>query len=338
MYVMRRIQFCFILLMLASQWMFAQELIVKSVIMHPKDNSALINPCVDFNGATCALVRVVTDNLIGLEFTNKGQYVKQTSKTGIYDIYMPPMSKRLSFGHKDYLAGQIEFHDFGYKGLKEGKTYIVRIETPSSEGKVVLKVQPSTASVIFDGQIAKVQENGIYEFSVSPSTYKYSVESPNFISFHGIIQVNKSEVKTIPLSLKPIVHPVNIECNVDDAFVYIDGIDYGKVGLKNIPQGLHRVRVSKEKYLDWEEEINVDSLVTSLSCFLEKNKNVKEIHAVPVTIIARSMKIYKNNKEIKEWKNGKSVIMFMPGKYFISNDDGVGKEINVIDEPFTIHL
>lgn len=333
---MKRFLVCLILFTFASQWIFAQELLIKSVTIQPKDKSASLNPCLDQNGDTCALVKVVTDNLIGLEFRGT---IKTVFNDGTYDVYMPSNSKKLSYGHHEYLSGQIDFKDYGFSRLRGGKTYIVKIETPTSEGKVVLRVQPSTASVIFDGRTTVFQKSGIYEYQVSPGTYKYSVEAPNFISFHGRIQIKESEVKTLPLSLKPIVHPVKIKCNVDDASVYIDGIDYGKIGLKKIPQGIHSIRISREQYLDWEEEVNVNSSVTSLSCFLKKNeKKVKEIHAIPITIIANTKKLYKNNKAIKEWTNGGSVIMFMPGKYFITKDNGTGKEIEVIDTPFTIHL
>lgn len=319
---------------------YSQELFIKEVMFQPWDRTAIIEPCFDNNGDTCALVRIVTDNLIGLEFDNSEQYVKtQTKEAGIYEIYMPYILNKLSYKHKEYLSGQINFADFGYKRLKEGKTYVVKIETPSSKGKVVLKVQPSTAAVIFNGLEVQKEQSGIYEFTVSPGTYQYSVKASDYTPYQGLVQIGKSEVKTIPLSLKPIIHPIYIECNVDDAKVYIDGIDYGEAGeWINIAQGTHEIRISKDKYIDVNETIEIDSTISQFSYSLEKNRNLLEIHAIPITIITNSKKIYKNNRQLKDWGGSGSAVNFMPGKYMISDDWGKHIIIEVIDQPFTVTI
>lgn len=314
----------------------AQQLIVKDVIILPKDKTAITNPCLDFNGDTCALVKIIADNLEGLEFPNL-QYVKVTFRDGVYEVYLPAMSKKLSFGHKDFLAGQIDFPDFGFKRLKGGKTYLVHIETPVSRGKIILKVHPKNAIVTFDEKKVSTLQTGIYEFAVSSGTYKYSIEALDFVPYHGIVQLGKSEIKTISLSLKPILHSVSIICNVDDASVFIDDIDYGKVGVVKIPQGTHRIRISKDKYMDVEENVTIDATIPILEFTLEKNRNVLEVHPIPIIIKSKSKNIYKNNKEIKGWSNGKA-IKFMPGKYLISDENGNGKVIEVIDKTFIVNL
>ena len=320
---------------------YSQNLFIKDVMLKPEDKTAVTNPCLDNNGDTCALVRIMTDNLEGLQFDNTEQYVKaQSTEKGVYEVYMPYLLNKLSYKHSDYLSGQINFADFGFRRLKKGKTYVVRIETPSSSGKVVLKVQPASAKVSFNGEEVKTEQPGVYEIPATADVHEYSVEAANYVPFQGFVQVGKSEVKVIPLSLKPIYHMVNIKANVDGATVYVDGIDYGKVGSNiKIAQGTHNIRVVKDKYIDIDKTVEIDSTVNELSYSLEKNKNVLEIHAIPVTIKSSADKIYKNNKRIREWqRNGNNEVKFMPGKYKISTAWGKSVIIEVKDKPFEVEL
>ena len=73
------------------------------------------------------------------------------------------------------------------------------------------------------------------------------------------------------------------------------------------------------------------------SFILKENRRVTHIHATPVTIYSKSTSIYKNNKKIKEWSNG-ATIMFMPGKYLLSDDKGNTRKIIVRNEPMEITL
>lgn len=338
---MNRIVICiWLILCIVTSRAYSQELFVKEVMLQPSDMTAITDPCLDNNGDTCALVKIITDDLIGLEFDNTEQYVKaRTIGKGSYEVYMPYLLNKLSYKHKEYLSGQINLADFGFKRLKSGKTYIVSLETPSAKGKVVLKVQPSSASVLFNGQELPTVQSGIYEFSESSGIHQYSVEASNFIPFQGLVQIDKSEVKVISLSLKPILHSVYVESDVNGAIVFIDGVNYGEVGRQiEIAQGMRKIRIFKDKYIDIEETVEVDSTTTNLFYSLEKNKNVLEIHAVPVTIFTESKKLYKNNKEIKDWGGNGSVVKFMPGKYMISNSKGKEVIIEVSDTPLTINL
>ena len=103
------------------------------------------------------------------------------------------------------------------------------------------------------------------------------------------------------------------------------------------PQGLHKIRVQADGYVDSEKDVDVSAATGSLSFLLKENKKVTHIHATPVTIHSKSSSIYKNNKKIKEWSNG-ATIMFMSGKYLLSDDDGNTKKIEVKDQPLDITL
>jgi ribosomal protein S8 len=326
--------------MLSGGYCSAQELVVKSVTMQPGDRSAIEKPVLDANNDTCALVKIKVDNLKDLHFTNKEQYVGDVKyENGEYLLYKSiNIGRMISYQHQDYVPGVIDLADYGYRRLKSGKTYIVTMEAPVigiGKSIVALKVMPATANVTFNNTEAKVSTTGIYEFPVSAGTYTYVVQAPNYMQKSGSITIQQDASKTLTIRLSPITHQVDIKCNISNAHIFVDNIDYGKVGKHELPQGSHVVRIQAEGYIDAEEPIDINENTRQLSFQLKKNENRIDIHATSVTIISSSKRIYKNNKELKEWKSGEP-IKFMPGKYMISNDYGNEKIITVGSEPMTV--
>lgn len=318
----------------------AQSLSVKTVSLQPNDNTAVLSPCLDSNGDTCALIKIKTPNVEGLEFPNRAQYIKSAYTDGMYLIYMPTISRRLDFRHADYLPGQIDLGEYGYRRLKAGKTYVVQMEAPSNnkESILILRVSPASSRVSFDGTRIGLSSTGIYEFPLRKGTYSYNVSMDDYAPLDGSIQIDKDENKTIALDLKPIMHSVKVDCNVGDAHVFVDNVDYGEVGMLSLPQGNHHIRIQGGGYLDLEEDVNIQSNMKNLSYSLKKNKNVKEIHATPVRIFTTSSKVYKNNKEIGEWRKSGDVVMIMPGKYEISDKDDNKERVVVGTDSINVFL
>lgn len=318
----------------------AQNITIKSVALQPSDKSAIEHLCLDNNGDTCALMKIKTDNLEGIEFTNRNQYIKTSYTDGVYLVYLPESSRRLNFIHKDYMPVQLDLADYGYRRLRKGKTYLVVLDAPKKtdlKSSVILKIEPQNAVVTFDKKVLDSSDNGTYEIPVTAGSYSYSISAENYLKKEGTISVVKNEVKTFPIRLKPITHEVIVGSNVDKARVFIDNIDYGSIGKIIIPQGEHNIRVQAEGYVDEEKQVAVNASTGSLSFILKENKRVTHIHATPVTIYSSSSTVYKNNKRIKEWSNG-AAIMFMPGKYLISDDTGASMKIEVGSEPMTVRL
>lgn len=339
---MRITRLCLLVaVLLLSKFIAAQELTVKSVSLQPSDMTAKNTPVLDLNGDTCALVKIQVD-LEGLQFTNKTQYVGDVKYVnGTYLLYKSPhLSRMISYQHADYLPGQIDLSDYGYKRLRGGKTYLVVMEAPVrgiGKSLVVLKVQPATATVTFNNRQLPASATGVYECPVGEGTYSYLVESPDYKEYRASVTVAKAETKTQSIRLQPITHSVNVNCNVSDAHVFVDNIDYGRVGKVLLPQGQHSIRIQAEGYLDIEEAVTVSATTGQLTYRLKKNENRIDIHATPVTIISASKRIYKNNKELKGWRSGVA-IKFMPGTYLISDDDGNEREIKVGTKPMKVEL
>ena len=319
---------------------YGQHITIKTVAMQPFDKTAIEQPCLDNNGDTCALLKIKTDNLEGIEFTNPNQYIKASYADGIYSVYLPEFSRKLDFQHKDYVPVQLDMSNYGYKKLRKGKTYIIILDAPKKielKSSVILKVAPQTAKVTFNNRLLDISKNGTYEIPVTDGVYSYKVEADNYLQKEGAISVAKSEVKTFVIQLIPITHEVYVQCNVDKARVFVDNIDYGKVGKIKIPQGEHDIRVQADGYVDSEIHVTVGEPTDFLSFVLKENRRITHVHAIPVKIYSDSHSIYKDNKKIKEWSDG-AVIMFMPGNYLLSDDRGHTKKITVGSEPFEVHL
>lgn len=319
----------------------AQNMTIKSVSLQPNDFTAIEKPCLDMNGDTCALFKIKTDNLEGIEFSNPNQYIKKGYLAGTYYVYVPTISRKLDLLHKDYMPIQIDLANYGYKRLRSGKTYLIVLDAPQKvdlQSSVIIKVEPKLSQVVFDGQAYKANQNGTIELLASVGNHSYEISAQNYHSLKGAVSVGKSEAKTISVRLQPIMHEVFITSNVEDARVFVNNIDYGRVGKLLIPQGEHSIRVQADKYVDSEKNVQINESTGSLSFVLKKNESIIDIHATPVKIYSNSSHIYKNNKEIKEWKNG-ATIMFMPGKYLLSNHEGISEEIIVKqDKPMTVRL
>ncbi len=319
----------------------AQELSIKKVTLLPNDKTALEAPCLDFNGDTCALVKIKIPGVEGLEFSNKTQYIKCSFVDDVYMIYVPTISRRLDYKHSDFLPGRIDLGEFGYKRLKAGKTYMVQMEVPSNAKNgslLIIKVNPVSARVSFDGSQVGLSSTGIYEFNLREGSYKYAISMDDYMPLEGTVQIGKNENKSCALSLKPIMHTVKVDCNVRNSHVFIDNVDYGETGMLSLPQGNHRIRIQKDGYLDIEENVDIQGNMRPLSYSLKKNKNIKEVHATPVRVFSNSSRIYKNNKELEDWNKSGDVVLIMPGKYEISDDNGAVKRVEVGADSLEVYL
>lgn len=320
----------------------AQELTIKSFEPLPNDMTAQNQSVLDNEGLKCALIKIKAGNLKGLFFPREDHFKSiYDEKNGLYLVYISVGFPRLKFEHTEYnTPDQVNLEELNKnEELEEGKTYLLQLNVPSATANtfVVLKVQPTNAIVTFNKEKMNLSANGIYELPVRPDSYHYMIEAENYLSARGSVTVEKGEKKTIIKKLQPIMHVVEINCNVGNSQVYVDNILYGNTGKIRMPQGTHTLRIQHDGYLDAEDNVNISSSTGVLSYTLKKNKNVKEIHATPVTIYSKSSKIYKNYKLIKEWRNG-ATIRFMPGKYLLTDEYDREKEIVVGSEPMTIHF
>ena len=305
----------------------AQQINVKSLTLLPDDQTAIEKPVYDNLKDPCALLRIDVGGLKGLFFPKLGKDHKADSldeKTGIYLVYIPTGTKHLAYNHKDYLSGEIVFTNL-IENLEPGKTYLLTMEAEAnrkSEGIVIFTVTPRNARVVFNGKEAEVT-GGMHSFSVKPGTYTYTIYADDHVPQKGTANVELGKDTKIATDLQWILHSVSVDCNVSDAQVYVDNVYYGKPGKFRLPQGKHTIGIKAEGYLDNEQTVEISANTPSFPFLLKKNENKTIIGAVDVTIysLSNSSRMFKNQKQIKEWKKSGDVVKLMPGKYLLSDDD-----------------
>ena len=319
----------------------AQSITIKSVSFQPKDNSAIEQPVIDNNGDTCALLKIKTDHLIGVEFTNKNQYAKADYIDGTYWVYVPSIGHKLDFSHPNYLPIQLDMAEYGYKRLKGGKTYLVVIESPlinELKSKVILNVEPTNATVSFNDRVLVKKPGGTYSLTVAPGNYSYYVEYDNYSPKQGVVTIGKSDSQTVTVMLQPIMHKVKVVGNVKNARVIVDNVDYGKAGSMMLPQGVHNIRFEADGYNDQTKNVEINSTTHQIDFNLDKNALTEHVYPTNVTIYTRGSKVYINNKESKEWETSMKTVQLMPGKYVISDDLNNKKKIEVKTSPMEVYL
>ena len=319
-----------LVLLATGSSVMAQQIAVKSLKLLPDDHTATEQPVLDNRNDPCALVKIDAGGLKGLFFPKKGRDHKEDyfdKKTGLYHVYIPTGTKRLAYNHTDYIASEINFSDY-IEQLEAGKTYLLTIQANSlnkAKGVVIISATPSEARVEFDGKEVPTAADGLYTFNVEPGTHSYTIRADNHVSQRGTVEAEAGKEKRISADLEWIRHSVTIDCNVNYAQISIDNVYYGKPGKFRLPQGKHTISIktNDNEHLDTVETVNISANTSHLYYELKKNKNTKIIGAVEVTIfsLSNSTRIYKNQRQIKEWKKNGDVVKFMPGKYLLSDDN-----------------
>lgn len=324
--------------------LMAQELTVSDCRLLPNDSSAVKNPVNDNNGHLCGLVQIVAEGITNLCFPNENEYmgkVEYKANRSIYYIHVPEMLSKISFTHNNYLPGEINLKDFGYK-VKSGKTYLVTLKTSSATSRngrtVTFRINPITeGTLVYEDKMVAIPSDGIVEIEHDEEQFSFVVNSLNFKPFKGNISAGSESVAR-SIVLQPLTTEVTVKCNHErSARVFVDNVDYGKVGTLNIPLGNHNIRVVSKGYIDGNRDVSITSLTHELSFQISKNRGQQiDIHATPVKIIANTKHIYKNNKRVKEWRSSGDEIRLMPGKYLLTTKSNKRNFVEIGTEPMTI--
>ena len=204
----------------------AQDIEVKKFEPLEKDQTAALSPRKDINGVTCGLVKVALKEP-GAEF--EGSVMGDVQFTGNeYLVYMPNGSKRLGIKHPDYLPTTIVFADYGTKKVASATTYELKVKTNKKKAKVdnskkgmaVFNIKPSNAMLLIDGQVAD-GSGGAYTLSLPYGTHYYTVKLKDFCINNQIVQIDKN-AKNINVDLTEFFAKVSVNCQDDDAYIYIN--------------------------------------------------------------------------------------------------------------------
>ncbi len=326
--------------------LMAQEITVEDCKILPTDLSAEQNAVKDNNGNLCGLVKISANGITDLQFPNTNEYmgkVEYVASENCYYVHVPEMLSKISFTHEKYLPGMINLKDFGYK-VKSGKTYLVTLTastTSAREGRIItFRLSPATSGEItYGGNSMSIPSNGIVEIEHDAEQFSYVVTAPYFKPFKGNISTGTaSEARSI--AMQPITIKVDVKCNEGGAHVFVDDVDYGKVGTLNIPLGKHNIRVARKGFLDSSRDEQIMEDTHELSFEISKNRGKQiDIHATPVTIISDSKHIYKNNKRLEEWEKSGDVVYMMPNRrYLLTTQSNKRNFVDVGTTPMTLRF
>lgn len=244
-----------------AQQTLAQSLVVESVTVLPDDRDAEKLPRYDLNDNICGLVKVVAPTLSGMTFENNiiGDVREDRA---IYYIYVTQGTKRLKFRHSDYLAGEIDFTEYGIR-VKGGLTYEVTLARPESESKKTVSTyfyfNTDNATLRIDGKPVTVKNGHAYT-ELDPGKHTYTCTASNYDAKKAEIIIPEGEkIYTANIDLDKKSVPVKFKANTPNAQLVVDGVQYGGLGEHRIPLGTHKVRIYAPYYHDHTGKIKVKS-------------------------------------------------------------------------------
>jgi len=224
---MKKKCFSTLLLSMMSLSIIAQDIEVKKFEPLEKDQTAVTSPRKDINGNACGLVKVALKEP-GAEF--EGNVMGDVQFTGSeYLVYLPNGTKRLGIKHPDYLPTTIVFADYGTKRVASSTTYELKVKTNKKKAKVdnskkgmaVFNIKPSNAMLMIDGQIAD-GSGGAYTLSLPYGTHYYTVKLKDFSLNNQAVLIDKN-AKTINVDLTEFFAKVSVDCEDNDAEIYVNG-------------------------------------------------------------------------------------------------------------------
>lgn len=316
---------CFLFLTCLSA--SAQELRVDKVTLLETDNEAEINPRYDGNGEICALLKVYVNDLPGLKFAS-GYVIDGGNivyKAGYYAVYVAGGIRNIMFRHGDYLPVTINFKRDFQASIRGGKTYRVDVTTVGMVQKttqtVAFNMLPREGSILINGEKHLVSE-GMLQLELKPGNYSYTASADYSQVKEGTFTITDediSEVREIPLSLKPIMANVKFICNVPTAQLFLNNSNKGEPGMKSLPMGKHRIRVKAEDWKDYSREVIIDKVEGQVLAVTMQPKSV-----VSIVVKVNGTKtpfLFIDNKEVRGWKNGKP-FQVRTGRHLITVTNG----------------
>ena len=296
---MAKLYLTILLSLLCTIGIQAQKLNVESFVAKTNDITARTQPRKDINKNDCALVKV---QLAAPNAVFEGNVVGDVAyNTSEYLVYMAQGSKKLTVKLEGYLPLEVGFQDYDIMSLEPKTVYLLTISgvmngkeqepVRTKTGWIVLDSEPSGASVYINDEF--VGNTPLSNYKQAFGTYQYRLESLNYHSATGIIELNagRFEQKVV---LKPAFGSISVNSSIAGAKIILDGKNTGKQSpatLTEIPSGPHSITLQMDKYAPKQQDVTVEDGQTA---------------NVSMTLDARFARITINSLEGAEiYSNGK---------------------------------
>lgn len=236
----------------------AQQLTVKSVNLRPQDARARTNPRDDAKGQKCAIIRVGVVGVENLIFPDAVGNVERSLSE--YVVYVPDGLKSLKYKSKSgEELGSIIFDDYGLN-INSLASYDVIFESTDRLRSAIFSIQPTNATLVFDGKIVEVNSDGIAMINKPVGEYSYMIMADGYLGQGGTVTLLEDNISTVTdIVLEQQLYPVTIKVFPEESTVFIDDVPYTKEILSDLmlPEGKHKLRVTAANYQDEERTIKV---------------------------------------------------------------------------------
>ena len=254
----------FLLFVLQTIAVCAQELTVKSFNLAKDDISAQTQPRKDLNDRNCALVKVLyVGEIVDIEGNVVKPIVKRSNE---FWIYMPQNSRQIKIVARNYIPMMITFKDYGIDKLESNKTYVLILVKPSAQNEPVdaggnfyaISVLPRNAVVTIDGIQQNVSSDGEYSAMLPYGTHTYKVEAGGYISKSGSFSVSSGDMPPISVSLVSALATISVTCPTPAVSLYVDKKSVGNAPWSgSLREGMHLVEAKKNGYRSQRKTIRL---------------------------------------------------------------------------------
>ncbi len=210
----------------------AQELTVKSMEAAPLDLSASTSPRLDLNKQPCALVKVRLP-LSGADFS--GNVLGEVeNRAGVYWVYMSKGSYMLQVRHPEYVALDVNFRDYGIRGVEGKVTYVLTLQKPQGGSQIVddgrqylaMSITPKHSKVMIDDEERGLQD-GQLSIRLRKGRHHYHVECYGYTSEDGDVELGDKRGDPIVVNLRSKEATLSVSCATAGAQIYINEKLYG---------------------------------------------------------------------------------------------------------------
>lgn len=251
-----------------SSW--AQGISVSSFKKLDRDLAARVNPVLNDNDETCALVRIVTaEKNFSFEPDALGICMIDDSPVSEIHMYVAPGSRRLTIMHPDF--GVLRNYEYPVQ-IESACTYEMVLQTTTplyskyNENYVIINVLPINAEVRIDGKLVE-NKTGAVSQRLSVGRHTYTVSDPMYHQQKGSFEITPVDFTELNVSLKPNFGYLSVTTSPEhEARILINGEDRGKTPFFSgkMKNGNYSVRISHELYLPYEKAVSIkdeDTLV-----------------------------------------------------------------------------
>ncbi len=242
----------------------SQKLTVDNFALAPRDLTGSTQPRNDNNGVACALVKV---QLARPGATFHGNVMGDTPYSqSVYMVYMMKGSKMLEVRLDGYLPVMIDFEkDWGINGVESLSTYVLSITLPNVIGQSVddgmsyftLTVMPKNASVLLDGDLQALNEEGVLSLRLPRGRHSYRIVARGYAEKTKSFNLG-AERLDLAEKLESSKAALSVTCATSGADIYINDEKKGNTSWNGtIAPGNYLIEARKEGFITQQRSVTL---------------------------------------------------------------------------------